>query len=94
VKALRLPVVLVVGLRLGCLNHAYLSARAIAADGCELAGWIASGIDPDMARADDNFALLEQRLPAACWGRLPHAFEPRAELLARHLRMPVDFRTP
>jgi dethiobiotin synthetase len=94
VKALRLPVVLVVGLRLGCLNHAYLSARAIAVDGCELAGWIASGIDPDMARADDNFALLEQRLPAPCWGRLPHASEARAELLARHLRMPVDFRMP
>jgi dethiobiotin synthetase len=94
VKALRLPVVLVVGLRLGCLNHAYLSARAIAADGCELAGWIASGIDPDMARADDNFALLEQRLPAPCWGRLPHAPGAHPETLARHLRVPVDFRMP
>ena len=49
VRALRLPVVLVVGMRLGCLNHARLTAAAIAADGCELVGWIASGVDPDMA---------------------------------------------
>jgi dethiobiotin synthetase len=92
VRALRLPVVLVVGLRLGCLNHAYLSAGAIAADGCELAGWIASGIDPHMARADDNFALLQQRLPAPCWGRLPHAPGAAPEALARYLDVPVDFR--
>lgn len=92
VRALRLPVVLVVGLRLGCLNHAYLSARAIAADGCRLAGWIASGIDPDMARADDNFALLSQRLPAPCWGRLPYAPEATADAMARYLDIPVDFR--
>ena len=91
-RALRLPVVLVVGLRLGCLNHAYLSARAIAADGCELIGWIASDIDPDMARADDNFLLLQQRLPAPCWGRLPHAPNATAASFARHLDVPVDFR--
>ena len=93
-RALQLPVVLVVGLRLGCLNHAYLSARAIAGDGCELVGWIASGIDPDMARADDNFALLQERLPAPCWGRLPHAPGARADALVRYLDVPVDFRTP
>ena len=67
-----LPVVLVVGLRLGCLNHAYLTARAIAADGCRLVGWIGTAIDPEMARADDNLALLTARLPAPCWGVLPH----------------------
>ena len=50
VRALRLPVVLVVGLRLGCISHALLSARAIREDGCELAGWIGSGIDPAMLR--------------------------------------------
>ncbi|HWI23704.1 MAG TPA: dethiobiotin synthase [Lysobacter sp.] len=92
-RALRLPVVLVVGLRLGCLNHAYLSARAIAGDGCELVGWIASDIDPNMARADDNFALLQQRLPAPCWGRLPHAPGETPESFARYLQVPVDFRT-
>jgi dethiobiotin synthetase len=94
VHALRLPVVLVVGLRLGCLNHAYLSTRAIVADGCELVGWIASDIDPAMARGDDNFALLRARLPAPCWGRLPHAPDATAGALAPYLDVPVDFRAP
>lgn len=71
VRALDLPVVMVVGLRLGCINHARLTARAIEHDGLRLAGWIANDIDPAMARADDNFELLKQRLPATCWGRLP-----------------------
>jgi len=85
VRALDLPVVLVVGLRLGCLNHAYLTARAIAADGCRLAGWIASMIDPDMERIEDNLALLAQRLPAPCWGTLPHAPGAAPAVLAGHL---------
>lgn len=55
---LRLPVVLVVGVRLGCLNHALLSAGAIRARGLRLAAWVANRIDPDMARADDNVAEL------------------------------------
>lgn len=88
VRALDLPVVLVVGLRLGCLNHAYLAARAIAADGAKLIGWIATGVDPDMARVDDNLALLAGRLPAPCWGRLPYAAVPHPAALARHLVLP------
>jgi dethiobiotin synthetase len=72
VRLLRLPVVMVVGMRLGCLNHARLTARAIADDGCKLVGWIANPIDPDMQRQDENFEMLCQRLPAPCWGRLPH----------------------
>ena len=88
VRALELPVVLVVGLRLGCLNHALLSARAIAADGCRLVGWIANAIDPGMEAVDDNVAMLAARLPAPCWGRLP--FEPAADAAAsaRLLRLP------
>src|SRR3546814_5858595 len=58
VRALDLPVVLVVGMRLGCLNHSRLSARAIEDDGARLAGWIASEVDPDMARRDQNFDAL------------------------------------
>lgn len=84
--ALRLPVVLVVGLRLGCLSHALLSARAVAADGLRLAGWIGSHVDAGMARVDDNLAMLRARLPAPCWGVLPHAPDAEAALLARHLR--------
>jgi len=90
VQLLRLPVVLVVGLRLGCLNHAYLSARAILADGCELAGWIGNRIDPDMACQDENLALLRARLPVPCWGVLPHAASPDPAAFARQLRLPGD----
>jgi dethiobiotin synthetase len=88
VRALRLPVVLVVGLRLGCLNHAYLSARAILADGCELVGWIGTGIDPAMARIDENRALLSARLPAPCLGWLPWQAVPDPAALACRLRLP------
>ena len=89
VRALRLPVLLVVGLRLGCLNHALLSARAIVADGAHLAGWIASHVDPAMERVEDNLAMLRERLPAPCWGVLPHAADTDPVALARHLRIPV-----
>ena len=89
VRALQLPVLLVVGLRLGCLNHALLSARAIAADGLHLAGWIASHVDPAMERVEDNLAMLRARMPATCWGVLPHAANPDPAQLALRLRIPV-----
>ena len=88
VRALRLPVALVVGLRLGCINHARLSVRAIQDDGVELLGWIGNVIDPAMARIDDNFGILRQRLPIPCWGRLPYAARPDPEALSRHLQLP------
>jgi len=64
-------VVLVVGLKLGCLSHARLTARAIEADGCRLVGWIGNRIDPDFTRADDYVGLLTDALPAPCLGVLP-----------------------
>ena len=70
VKALDLPVILVVGLRLGCLNHARLSARAIQADGCRLHGWIGSGVDVLEPR---YIELVARALPVPCLGVLPHA---------------------
>lgn len=70
VKALDLPVILVVGLRLGCLNHARLSARAIVADGCRLHGWIGSGVDVLEPR---YIELVARALPVPCLGVLPHA---------------------
>lgn len=88
VRALDLPVVLVVGLRLGCLNHAYATARAIAADGARLAGWIACEVDPAMARIDDNVALLAARMTAPCWGRLAHDPGAGPAAMARHLVLP------
>ena len=77
VRAIDVPVVLVVGLRLGCINHALLSARAIVADGCTLAGWIANRIDPDMARADENLDTLRARIAAPLLGVVSHASTPR-----------------
>lgn len=88
VRALDLPVVLVVGLRLGCINHARLTARAIHADGVRLAGWIANDIDPAMARADDNSAILQRVLDAPCWGRLPFTRPLQPNLMARALHLP------
>lgn len=79
----QLPVILVVGLRLGCLSHALLSARAILADGCELIGWIGNRIDPAMEAVEGNLATLRERLPVPCLGVLPHGLPPvqAAELL-------------
>lgn len=68
---LRLPVVLVVGLRLGCLNHALLTAEAIRARGLTLAGWVGNSIDPSMAAFDENLETLKSRLTAPCLGVLP-----------------------
>lgn len=70
VHALKLPVILVVGLRLGCLNHALLSVRAIQADGCRLLGWIANCTDPDMLRCEDNINALRERIEAPQLGTL------------------------
>lgn len=74
----QLPVILVVGMRLGCINHALLSVRAIATDGCRLVGWIGNLIDPDMAAVQENLDTLRQMLPAPCLGVLPHGESPRA----------------
>jgi dethiobiotin synthetase len=75
-RAWRLPVILVVGLRLGCLNHALLSARAISADGCQLLGWIGNRIDPAMDAVEENLATLRELLPAPCLGVLPYGVAP------------------
>ncbi len=74
--ALDLPVLLVVGMRLGCLNHALLTARAISDAGLALAGWVANCIDPEMRRLDQNIAALADRLPAPLVATLP--WEPSA----------------
>jgi dethiobiotin synthetase len=85
VRALDVPVLLVVGLRLGCLNHAILSARAIAGDGCRLAGWIGNAVDPDMERRDDQRAMLQARLGAPCLGWIPHLAGADPEAVSRYL---------
>ncbi|HOX72642.1 MAG: dethiobiotin synthase [Dokdonella sp.] len=87
VLALELPVVLVVGLRLGCINHALLTARAIKADGCRLIGWIANRIDPAMLRIEDNIDALRQRIQAPLLDIVEHAGNPR---VASEIRLSAD----
>ncbi len=72
----QLSVVLVVGLRLGCLNHALLTAESVHRRGLRLAGWVGNGIDPEFARRKENLATLQARLGAPCLGTFPYA--PRA----------------
>jgi dethiobiotin synthetase len=84
-RLIGLPVVLVVGLRLGCLNHALLTAQAIEAAGLTFAGWIANAIDPDMPVREENVATLVGRLKAPLLGRLPFAPGATARELAVHL---------
>lgn len=90
--ALQLPVILVVGLRLGCINHARLTAEAIDAQGLPLAGWVANGITSDFDELDDNLATLSHYLSAPCLGRVPHLTEgptdTHPECAARHLKLP------
>jgi len=68
---LGLDVILVVGLRLGCLNHALLTAEAITARGLRLTGWVANQIDPEMPHQTDNEQALQQRLSAPLLGVVP-----------------------
>ncbi|GLH30922.1 ATP-dependent dethiobiotin synthetase BioD [Pseudomonas sp. BR1R-5] len=85
--ALKLPVILVVGVRLGCINHALLSAEAIARDGLQLAGWVANVIDPRTSRLEENLASLAERLPAPCLGRVPKLKQATADAVAEHLQL-------
>lgn len=93
--ALGLPVILVVGLQLGCINHARLTQEAILADGLIIAGWIASQVDPDMAEPEANLATLRAYLHAPCLGVIPWleddgGHSPLAERAAAYLDLPGD----
>lgn len=85
--ALDLPVILVVGVRLGCINHALLTAEAIARDGLRLVGWVANVLDPQTSRLDDNLRTLTERLAAPCLGRVPRLQQADAAAVARHLNI-------
>ena len=68
VKLLNIPIILVVGMRLGCINHALLTIELIKARGLTLAGWVANEIDPTMNMFEDNLSSLQQRISAPCLG--------------------------
>jgi dethiobiotin synthetase len=92
-KSLQIPTVLVVGVRLGCLNHAQLSKEAIEASGVELAGWVANCIDPKLDRAAENLATLERimgREALAVFPSVTQSGQPDVrcgEQFARHLSL-------
>lgn len=67
----RLPVILVVGIKLGCINHAMLTAQAIQRSGLPLAGWIANDVVPPGRRHQEYLATLKRLLPAPCLGEIP-----------------------
>ena len=86
--ALNLPVILVVGMRLGCLNHAVLSSEAILASGCNLIGWVANDVDPKMPAYEENFATLTSKIPQPCLAVIPNLKSVgslRAETVTWHL---------
>ena len=84
-QQLNLPVILVVGMRLGCINHALLTIEAIVARGLVLAGWVANQVDPDMAYFDENIEALAQRIPAPMLGRVPYLSNPSAAAAAEFI---------
>ena len=87
VEELGLPLILVVGMRLGCLNHALLTVEAIKQRGLTLAGWVANIIDPEMAMIEQNIAALQQRIAAPLLGTVPYFPEADARVAARQLHL-------
>ena len=85
---LKLPVVLVVGLRLGCINHALLTAEAVRARGLSLAGWIGNSVSPGMPWLNENVTTLQRRFQKQnipCWGTVPWLAEPTPAAVSAHL---------
>lgn len=91
VRRLDLPVVLVVGLRLGCLNHARLTARAIQNDDLRFIGWVGNSVDPAFAERDEYVELLRDALSAPCLGVLPYSASSDAAAMASRLSLPPGF---
>ncbi|MBI2992926.1 MAG: dethiobiotin synthase [Gammaproteobacteria bacterium] len=89
VRALDLPVVMVVGLKLGCINHALLTAEAIATDGVCLAGWVANAIDADYEPAHETVDYLQVNISAPLLGTVAHLpqFEPQRIAAALDLKL-------
>jgi dethiobiotin synthetase len=82
-KNLNLPVIIVVGIRLGCINHALLTFESIARDGVAVAGWIANCVDADMPVLQENINTLKARLPIPCLGVVPFLVDPSPDKVAR-----------
>lgn len=90
-QQLQLPVILVVGMRLGCISHALLTAQAIAARGLKLVGWVANSAQPEMAFFQDNLTALRGRLNAPLLGCIPHLAHADAKQAAQYLDLTILF---
>lgn len=84
-EVLGLPVILVVGLRLGCINHALLTVESIDRKGLKLAGWVANAVDPAMALSEENITTLREEITAPCLGVIPWMENLTAEAVATRL---------
>lgn len=85
--ALNVPIILVVGMRLGCINHALLTVAAIQSRGLHLAGWVANCIDADMPQFNENLQCLTQRIPAPLLGSVPFLAGMDLRQLANHIQL-------
>jgi dethiobiotin synthetase len=85
--ALDLPVIMVTGLKLGCINHSLLTAESIRARGACLAGWVANHIDPSMQAREQNLATLAALIEAPCLGVVPHLADPTPQGVAAYLKV-------
>ena len=88
--ALGLPVIMVVGMRLGCINHSLLTRDAIKASGCRLVGWVANSVDPKMQEIEGNLLTLQQRLKIPLLGVVPYLNQIHPRKVAEQLRLPVS----
>ncbi len=86
-KKLHLPVIFVVAIRLGCINHARLTFQAIQADNVECAGWIAMCVDPDMPKQTENISMIKDKVSVPLLGVLPYSDLMDFDFLAEHLEI-------
>ncbi len=88
-QELRIPIVLVIGMRLGCLNHALLTAEAIRADGLHLVGWVANNLSQQMDSYSENLQSLKAMLQAPCIGEIPCLSEISPKIVAKYLDIKI-----
>lgn len=89
-QALQLPAVLVVGMKLGCISHALLTAQSILSDGVPLLGWVANCVDPEMQLLEQNIGTLQELIPAPLLGTIPFLSDITPAVIARKLCLPDD----
>lgn len=82
-------IVLVVGMKLGCINHALLTQQMILNSGLGIVGWVANHIDPNMSEQDANFEYLQHHIKAPCLGRIPFSPNTPAKHLIQHIELPT-----